>query len=354
MTISLCMIVKNEEPVLARCLDSAKDIADEIIIVDTGSTDRTPEIASCYGHVYDFEWIDDFSAARNYAYSLATQDYIMWLDADDVILPADREKLLALKATPGFNADAVLMPYHTAFDKQGRPTFTYYRERITNRACGFQWIEPVHEYLAWDGVAHYSDAAVTHMKEQDGEPGRNLRIYQRTIREKGELSPRGTYYYARELYYNGDYHAAIGWFQRFLDCYDGWVEDKIQACLLLARCCDRPAEKEHWLLRSFEYAAPRPEVCCDLGYLYSGKGDYARALGWFMTALAYEPPKHQLGFVRPDYNGYIPAIEACLCAWHLGDVDAAKKYNRIAGQYKPGDPSVAYNERFFDGIKKGA
>ena len=65
-TVSLCMIVKNEEKVLGRCLDSAKEIADEIIIVDTGSTDRTKEIAAEYTEkIYDFKWNDDFSAARN-------------------------------------------------------------------------------------------------------------------------------------------------------------------------------------------------------------------------------------------------------------------------------------------------
>ena len=72
ITISLCMIVKNEEPVLARCLDSVASMMDEIIIVDTGSTDRTKEIAAQYtSRIYDFTWCDDFSAARNYAFSLA-------------------------------------------------------------------------------------------------------------------------------------------------------------------------------------------------------------------------------------------------------------------------------------------
>ena len=80
------MIVKNEEKVLARCLESVKDIVDEIIIVDTGSNDKTKEIAYRYTqNVYDFEWAQDFSAARNYSFSKATKDYQMWLDADDII-----------------------------------------------------------------------------------------------------------------------------------------------------------------------------------------------------------------------------------------------------------------------------
>ena len=87
ITISLCMIVKNEEDVLGRCLEGVKDIVDEIIIVDTGSCDTTKEIASKYTEkLYEFPWIGDFSAARNYSFSKATMEYIMWLDADDELL----------------------------------------------------------------------------------------------------------------------------------------------------------------------------------------------------------------------------------------------------------------------------
>ena len=74
--ISLCMIVRNEEAVLGRCLDSVADLVDEIILADTGSTDRTKAIAAEYAaKVYDFPWCDDFSAARNFAVSQAVGDY---------------------------------------------------------------------------------------------------------------------------------------------------------------------------------------------------------------------------------------------------------------------------------------
>ena len=127
-TISLCMIVRDEETVLARCLDSVQEIADEIIVVDTGSADRTKQIAAAYGRVLDFAWCDDFAAARNFSFAQATQEYILWLDADDVIEPADRARFLQLKAGLDGTADVVMLPYHTAFDTQGRPVFTYYRE----------------------------------------------------------------------------------------------------------------------------------------------------------------------------------------------------------------------------------
>ncbi|WJM07858.1 glycosyltransferase [Paenibacillus sp. PK1-4R] len=85
-TISLCMIVKNEEQVLSRCLESAKDVVNEIIIVDTGSTDTTLDIARKYtDKIYSFEWVNDFSAARNESLKYATSDYILVLDADEYL-----------------------------------------------------------------------------------------------------------------------------------------------------------------------------------------------------------------------------------------------------------------------------
>ena len=89
-TISLCMIVRNEEQVLRCCLDSICSLVDEILIADTGSTDLTKEIAKDYTEkIWDFPWIDDFSAARNFIISKARSEYFMWLDADDC-LPAEQ------------------------------------------------------------------------------------------------------------------------------------------------------------------------------------------------------------------------------------------------------------------------
>lgn len=165
ITISLCMIVKNEEDVLKRCVDSVKDIVDEIIIVDTGSTDKTREIAeSLTDKVYDFEWIDDFSAARNFAYSKATMEYILILDADDVVLEEDREKFKKLKRELSPDVDMVLMPYNVGFDSKGNVTLTYNRERLSRRDRGFRWVEPVHEHLAYFGKTQYADVCITHKK----------------------------------------------------------------------------------------------------------------------------------------------------------------------------------------------
>jgi glycosyltransferase involved in cell wall biosynthesis len=95
--VSLTMIVKDEQENLPRCLGSVRGIFDEVVVVDTGSSDRTREIARESGaKVFEFAWIDDFAAARNAALGRATGDYAFWLDADDVIEPDRRGKLVAL------------------------------------------------------------------------------------------------------------------------------------------------------------------------------------------------------------------------------------------------------------------
>lgn len=124
ITISLCMIVRDEELTLERCLTGIKGIVDEIIIVDTGSVDRTKEIAAKFTtKIYDFTWIDDFAAARNYSFSMAQMDYILWLDADDVILEEDRQLLMELKQEIPLFFDVVMMKYNVGRDEKGmRPT----------------------------------------------------------------------------------------------------------------------------------------------------------------------------------------------------------------------------------------
>ncbi len=94
-SLSLCMIVKNEEKHLTRCLSSVKDVVNEIVIVDTGSTDKTIEIAELFGaKVFNFEWVNDFSAARNYSLSKCNGDWVLYLDADEELSKNSVDELL--------------------------------------------------------------------------------------------------------------------------------------------------------------------------------------------------------------------------------------------------------------------
>ncbi len=97
--ISLCMIVKNEVNNIGRCLNSVRHLADEIVVVDTGSEDETPVMAAIYGaRVVSFKWVDDFSAARNYGIGQAKYPWILVLDADECLADGDCKKIRALVA----------------------------------------------------------------------------------------------------------------------------------------------------------------------------------------------------------------------------------------------------------------
>ena len=195
ITVSLCMIVKNEEDVLARCLESVSGLVDEIVVVDTGSTDRTREIAERFtGRVYDFIWINDFAAARNYAFSLAEKDYCMWLDADDVILDGDRAAFQTLKETLDPEVNVVMAKYNTGFDEDGNVTFSYFRERLIKNHAGMRWEGAVHEAVTPVGRVVYNGFAVTHRKLRPSDPDRNLRIYEAQLERGTELEPRQQFY----------------------------------------------------------------------------------------------------------------------------------------------------------------
>jgi len=172
--ISLCMIVKNEEEVIARCLDSVQDIVDEIVVVDTGSSDRTKEIVARYtDNCYDFAWVNDFAAARNYSFSLATQKYILWLDADDVILESDKDQFLVLKNNLDCSVDSVIMPYHYALNENGEVAVSLRRNRLVKRSRRFKWNGPVHEYLEVTGHIINSDITITHLRAKPTETSKS-------------------------------------------------------------------------------------------------------------------------------------------------------------------------------------
>ena len=187
-TISLCMIVKNEEAYLARALKSVAGLVDEIIIVDTGSTDRTREIASGFtSKVCSFPWKDDFSDARNYSFSQASMDYCMWMDADDILEEKEKDKFLQLKHTLSPDTDIVMMKYNTAFDEAGSPSFSYFRERWIRNSTQYRWVDAVHEVIPPKGRIIYSEIAISHKKAGAGDPDRNLKIYRKMIAEGKSL-----------------------------------------------------------------------------------------------------------------------------------------------------------------------
>ena len=356
VSVSLCMIVKNEEDVLERCLESAVDLVDEIIIVDTGSTDRTKEIAGRFtDQIYDFPWCDDFAAARNESFSHASMDYCMWLDADDVLLEGDRAAFLELKEALDPSVSVVMAPYHTGFDGSGRVTFSYYRERLVKNRAGMAWEGAVHEAVAPAGKIRYADFAVTHRKVRPSDPDRNLRIYQAQLDAGKKLEPRQQFYYGRELYYHKQYEEAISVLEAFLLTEDGWVENKIEACSVCASCYYKMGQEQtalYALLRSLGFDLPRAELCCEIGRHFLEHGNIHNAVYWYETALSR--PKNECcgGFILPDCYDYVPYMQLCVCYDKLGEQEKAREYNEKAGACKPYSPAYLYNRQYFDSLQR--
>ena len=358
ITISLCMIVKDEENVLERCLSSVARLVDEIIIVDTGSTDKTKQIAGKFtDKIFDFQWIDDFSAARNFAFDKAVMDYILWLDADDIIMQSDQEKFMVLKKELTFETDVVMMHYNIGFDESERVTFSYFRERLVKRSNKFKWFEPVHECLQFGGNIIHADIGITHAKPEENINDRNLKIYERLLADGKELSARGTYYYARELKDHKRYEDAILMFTKFLDSGSGWVEDNIVACSELADCYQltgNPQKALQSMFRGFWYDTPRGEMCCQIGTYFKEERKYRQAVFWFELVFRLEKPTISWGFHQEDYWGYIPALECCVCYDKLGEYEKAEFYNNLAESYKPGSDAVLQNKRYFENKRQSA
>jgi glycosyltransferase involved in cell wall biosynthesis len=228
-TVSLCLIVKNEEIMLERCLASIVAIADEIIIVDTGSTDRTIEIAQKFvSKVHHFAWIDDFAAARNYAQSLATCEYVCRWDADCTLRDGDISKLLAIKNNNFDNADLYNLNYVEHFeistDGSIKPAFQeslffFYRRNM------FHWESPIHNQLVINNstikpkIRSDNQIYVLHHREESGKLWRKkqtLEILKSRVDKNGSDYQRMLYFYARELYFDTQYDESIIQFQKIL------------------------------------------------------------------------------------------------------------------------------------------
>lgn len=286
------MIVKNEASILRDCLESLKDIMDEIIIVDTGSIDGTKKLAESYTpYVYDYEWHDDFAAARNFAFSKATGDYIYSADADEILDKENRTKLKALKRVLLPEVEIVQMIYVT--EQINHPTENFARDmrpKLFKRLREFTWIEPIHETINTSPVVYDSDIEIIH-RPQGSHSSRDFSVFEKVIKEKSFLSDRLLGMYLRELYKAGtekDLENAKQFLEKSLtekrQKHNELLSRQIIAVLMkIYRQMDEPVGMLKVSLSS-EATVPSAEMCMELGYFFMKKEDYEEAAQWFDRA----------------------------------------------------------------------
>jgi len=306
--ISATLIIRDESSTLEACLASIRQHVDELVIVDTGSTDNSPSIAARFADKLE-TWtkcndsdgnIADFSAARNHALTLASGDALVWFDGDDLVRGAENLRKLASEAytrSPG-QAWSWMCPYEYERDASGRVVTLQWRERLVYPRTGWEWRGPVHEgllgragtepsYLQTDLVTVQHE---TRRSTKARDPQRNLRILESYVRRVGESDPRSLHYLGAELMRNQRLGEAMSWFKRHA-ALAPWSDERCLSLMHVARfhfAIGDFAEAIEWALRATATKAwPEPYwligmACCEQARAgIDETHNYARA-GHFM------------------------------------------------------------------------
>lgn len=334
MTISVCMIVKNEEKRLSACLDSLVPIADEIIVVDTGSVDATKEIAARYtDKIYDFPWIDDFAAARNFAFSKATMEYIYTADADEVIDGDNIRLFQRVKQLLPPETEIVQMYYLNLAEQN-----TVYnakrelRPKLFRRLRTFEWINPIHETVRLDPIVYNSDIEIRHYAEGH-HAKRDLAAFRKALDRGVKLDKVLHSMYAKELFIAGDtddLRAAVPFFTESLNDPARTDDEHREARCVLARAYRLTGDTAGFFALCLRetIANPCAEMCGEIGrFLYDG-GNYAEALCWLNDAI-FETEAVISIFTKGPENLTLLAD----CCEKTSDPDSAAKYRRMAAEW---------------------
>lgn len=368
--VSVCLIVKNEELQLENCLKSVRDYVEEIVIVDTGSTDKTPEIALKYADKFtvyqdcndETGKIISFAKARNFSFSLATQPWILWVDGDDEVRNAEElYKLIEdINKVRNNKPCYVAFPYEYSHDEHGHANLVHYRERLISPPSSFKWVNNVHEVLVpidhevyaekYDGITiiHRRGAKII-------EPNRNLRILETTYEKEQGSDARTLYYIGLEYGNSGQIDKAIEFLIKYLNA-SGWDDEKYMACLKLTEHYLNRAEyqnaidinlkaltiKETWceaylnIAKCFYYIADKSKL----------RSDWQKCIHFAQLGLSL-PPTETMLFVNPLEREFEIHKYLNIAYNSVGNVPAALE-STLIGLHKRHDPFLAENKKVYE------
>jgi tetratricopeptide (TPR) repeat protein len=312
--ISMVMIARNEERNVEPCFSSWWDHVDEIVLVDTGSTDRTVETATRFARkrkalhklkLGRFEWADDFAAARNYAHSLASGEWHCWCDLDDEI--AGAEHLRDLAASAPADVQALMFDYEYARDQAGNVICTLRRERLV-RAGSSEWFGRVHEAQKLDGQVQLVPAGRVvwrHRKQAGDTPSdRNLQILERWAQDE-PANGRVIQYLGTERAGNGLHAEAVEAYRQYLQLSGEPEEHRAQvwrklACSLIA--LERVEEAFRAGVEALAENPTWPDCYLTLAQTAYIKGEHVKVLEWAAEAIRRGQPDSLLILNPLDYT----------------------------------------------------
>ncbi len=321
LKITACVIVKNEEENLPRWLQCAKSLANEIVVVDTGSTDRSAELARAAGaHVYSFAWRQDFSAAKNFAVQKAKGDWIVFLDADEFFREEDIPKVKA--HIQNFDKEARIEGFicplvNIDTDRGGAIMFESVAFRVFRRHPDIRYHGKIHEMLKAQGgkwkVVSVDDVRIWHTGYSSGiirkKTERNLEILLKERARRGELWSDA--YYLADCYHGlGRYEEAIEWARKAVASenvvvglekrpYDVLLGSMLALDYPSAEICDASRQ-------ALEKFSDSPDYKADEGTAFWKEKNYAEAEKRFNEALAMTSVG--IGHVRAVIFAYLADI----------------------------------------------
>lgn len=338
--LSLCMIVKNEEQNLRECLTKANLLIDEIIIVDTGSADNTKKIASKFtDKVYDFKWCNDFSAARNFSISKATNDWILVLDADEFIESFEKEDILDfINSKDNMKTVGRIKRINIIEDSLGTKKGEEGISRLFNKKY-FNYEGTIHEQVTHIEKELYSimsvDITVNHIgytKEElnrTNKLDRNIDLLNKAI----EDNPKDPYLYyqlGKSYYMLKNYEKACEHFERSLlfslDYKLEYVEDLIET-YGYGLINSEKFSKAMIIEKYAKYYNNKVDYNFLMGIIYMNNAKFNLAVQSFLKCTEYENGKMEgINTYLPNYN--IGVIFEC-----LGYRDEAINYYRKCENY---------------------
>lgn len=356
-TLALCLIAKNEETNLKRIAESIEGCYDKVYLTDTGSTDRTIEIAKELGwEVSHFEWIYDFSAARNFNFSQAKEDYVMWLDCDDVL--TGRESFIKWRDTSMAFCDYWLASYDYAHHADGKPAVTFARERVVKNSHAPCWKHFLHEGIPGrqgqsmniipSNVWKVSHQRTTEDLQKD--KGRNITIFDKYMAAGNKLDTRMKFYYGKELFEIQRPEEAIGHLLDAASAPDCEPHDRLLAMQYATFSCMQAAnhlnpaveaskEKSDKLLvdgirvahQGLNLDSHRAEFWTAIGDSYVKLGKVKDAIPYYSAAMRCEPagmPGSQFAaaiFSFAETSTKYPRNQIIRCYFNLGNLQKAKE-----------------------------
>lgn len=367
-SISLCLISKNEEKNIANCIESVYGIVDEIILVDTGSTDRTKEIASKYtDKIFDFEWIYDFSAARNYAKSFATSEYVFFLDCDDIFKPEDRQKFKELKESMDGSKDLYWMYYDYRHDEFGNSNYSFLTERIFRNVPEVKWTGVIHEMLLLGDMynnAVKTDIRITHTSNHDNTD--TYMKYFKINRDKGHVfTQREKFFFSMELFKHQEYDECLSLAEDVMNDKNYYNAYEQSSAFSMAANIhkDRGEYKDaiECFLRASYIHQPLPYNYYSVAECYRALGKFDHALFYYNSILA-EGVFFREKFINESvYTNFdndllyyrIKSLLSLIMIYYndLHDVAKSEEANNKLLELDPTNESGLFNKKFFDSLK---